>query len=65
METHNGIVTDDGRWLAGPRRVAREPSVNASTCVHILHKQMSRGSQRDAASQQYYRIRARERIEVH
>ncbi len=65
METHNGIVTDDGRWLAGPRRIAKEPRFDASRHIRILHRQMSRGDRRNNWSQRYYQVRARHRIEVH
>jgi hypothetical protein len=64
-ETHNGIVTDDGRWLAGPRRIRKEPTLDCSQHVRILHRQMSRGEMRNAWSQRYYSTRARLRIEVH
>lgn len=65
METHNGIVTDDGLWLAGPRRIAKQPTVNCAPHLRILHHHQSRGEQRNNWSRRYYHTRARLRIEVH
>lgn len=65
IETHNGIVTDDGDWLAGPRRITKQPRLDCTPYLHILHRHMARGDQRNHWSQSYYQTRARQRIEVH
>lgn len=64
-ETHNGVVTDDGRWLAGPRRIKKEPTLDLTENLRIRHEAMSRGERRNLWSRRYYQTRARDRIEVH
>lgn len=64
-EAHNGVVTDDGRWLAGPRRVQKEQAVDLTAHLRLRHEAMSRGTNRNQWARDYYAVRARRRIEVH
>jgi hypothetical protein len=65
QEAHNGIVTDDGRWLGGPRRIAKEPAADLQNVLMIRHEHWSRPMERNQRSATYYRERSRLRIEIH
>lgn len=63
-ETHHGIVTPDGEWLHGPRRIAQAEPRDLSAYLSIGHEQKGRGNKRNDAQDEYYRERARTRTEV-
>lgn len=65
METHNGIVTGDGRWLAGPRRIKSEPAADLTRELLLGHSFRGRSDARNANSRSYYEARKRLRVEVH
>lgn len=64
METHSGIVTPDGRWLSGPRRITTETPADLSDHVTIAHEVLGRGKRRNSAMKSYYNERRERRVEV-
>lgn len=65
-QAHNGVVTPDGRWLAGQRHLIKpEPPVELGKHLRITHYHSARPQDRNARRRVYYRERSRQRVEVH
>lgn len=65
QEAHNGVVTGDGRWLGGPRRIKPEPAADLTRELLLGHSFRGRSDERNARSRRYYGTRQRLRVEVH
>lgn len=53
-DTHNHVVTADGRNLGGDRGLEREPALDLTACITLRHDAWNRGAHRNQQAKHYY-----------